>query len=235
MGRGYVPPVYAFLTDEEWAALDAWYSETDTRFSHTGECNVPAISLIHGLIMGSAIRRVVQLGHFVGYSTLLLGFMMRHMGRTNAVFSVDISEEASAYTRGWVARTGLDEQVRIHVSDSAAPEVAAAASAYLSGQPDVVFIDSSHGYAHTLKELDLWYGEVRPGGLILMHDASEFAAQFDPDRAGGVPRALDEWVGRHGVRAMLLNADAKPGIPGEALVYGDPCGLGLIQKPFDQR
>lgn len=232
-GRDYVPPVYSFLTDDEWTLLDSWYTATDSRFSHTGECNVPAISFLQGLVMGSNIGRVVQLGHFVGYSTLLLGFMMRHMGRTKAVYSIDISQEASDYTSEWVSRADLEDYVRIHVSDSSAPGAAVGAIAYLGVQPDLVFIDSSHGYTHTLRELDLWFEQVRVGGLIVMHDTSVFAAQFDPDRAGGVPRALSEWVERRRVPSMLLNAGARPGIQGDALIYGDPCGLGIIQKPFD--
>lgn len=231
-GRHYVPPVYSFLSDDEWALLEAWYIETDSRFSHTGECNVPAISFLHGLVMGSGIGRVVQLGHFLGYSTILLGFMMRHMGRTKALYSIDISPEASSYTSEWVSRAGLEDYAGIHVSDSADPGAAAAAIAYLSGPPELVFIDSSHGYAHTLRELDLWYEHVRPGGLILLHDASAFAAEFDPERTGGVLKALTEWMDRRPVRGMLLNADAGPGIPADALTYGDPCGLGIIQKPF---
>jgi predicted O-methyltransferase YrrM len=231
-GRHYVPPVYAGLTDEEWSLLDAWYSETDERFPHTGECNVPAISMLHGLVMGSGIGHVVQLGHYVGYSTLLLGFMMRRMGRPHGIFSIDISSEASDYTRRWVSRAGLDDYVGILVSDSANPAAAAHARAYFDAAPDLVFIDSSHGYAHTLNELDLWYEQLRPGGIILMHDASAFAAQFDPHGEGGVQRALSEWLGRNPVPAILLNGSATPGISGEALIYGDPCGLGIIQRPL---
>ena len=64
------------------------------------------MSLIQGLVMGSGIRSIVQLGHFLGDSTLLLGFMMRRMSFTCSIFSIDISPEASEYTRGWIARAG---------------------------------------------------------------------------------------------------------------------------------
>jgi cephalosporin hydroxylase len=35
---------------------------------------------------------------------------------------------------------------------------------------DVVFIDTSHMYAHTLAELNLYKWKVRPGGKIVLHD-----------------------------------------------------------------
>ena len=95
VGRHYVPPVFAALTDDEWSVLEAWFAATDAMRPDTGECNVPAISVLHGLVMGSGIGHVVQLGHYLGYSTLLLGFMMRRMSRRRGVFSIDIDAEAT--------------------------------------------------------------------------------------------------------------------------------------------
>jgi predicted O-methyltransferase YrrM len=235
-GRDFVPPVYSLLDDGEWQLLDEWYTETDANFpAGTGECNVPAISLMQGLIMGSGIGRVVQLGHFIGYSTLLLGIMMRRIGKRQSVFSIDISPQASDYTRRWVDRAGLNEYVEILVSDSAAPAAAKAAREYFGDAPDIVFIDSSHGYGHSLSELDLWYPEIRPGGFLILHDVSEFAAQFDPNGEGGVIRAVHEWLRERDIPSILLNQTVRPGASRHDLVYGDPCGLGIIQKPYHAR
>jgi predicted O-methyltransferase YrrM len=212
--------------------MDEWYADTDARFEGTGECNVPSMALIHGLVMGSGIRNIVQLGHFIGYSTLLLGFMMRRMNFARSIFSIDISPEASEYTRAWVARAGLQDYVEILVSDSADPAAAVSARSFFLAPPNLVFIDSSHGYHHTVDELKLWYHEVRPGGLLILHDASEFAARFDSRQEGGVTRALREWLRDASVPAVLLNADVSPAVPADHLVYGDPCGLAILQKPF---
>lgn len=35
---------------------------------------------------------------------------------------------------------------------------------------DIVFIDTSHLYEHTLRELNLYRWLVRPGGLLVLHD-----------------------------------------------------------------
>lgn len=37
-------------------------------------------------------------------------------------------------------------------------------------EADIVFIDTSHAYQHTLNELNMYGGLVRPGGVILLHD-----------------------------------------------------------------
>lgn len=228
----YVPPVYAFLTDAEWQVLDDWYADTDENLPAAGECNVPAISLIQGLVMGSGIRHVVQLGHYQGYSSLLLGFMMRHMSFRQSVYSIDLSQTASDYTKGWLERAGLVGYVEVLTSDSAAPSAASAALEYFGSPPALVFVDSSHGYRHTLDELNLWYPVLQPGGLMLLHDVSQYAGTFDPHAEGGVPRALAEWLAHNNASTLALNAGVSTTVGGDRCIYGDPCGLGIIQKPF---
>ncbi|MBI5344682.1 MAG: hypothetical protein HZB83_05005 [Deltaproteobacteria bacterium] len=85
----YVPPIYSFLTGNEWEILEKWYEDTESR-KLLGECNIPFISSVQGFIMGSVINNIVQLGHFAGYSTLLIGFMMRRMKMKNSFITIDI-------------------------------------------------------------------------------------------------------------------------------------------------
>lgn len=76
---------------------------------------------------------------------------------------------------------------------------------------EVLFIDTSHEYAHTLSELRAYGPRVRPGGVILLHD-TEYGCSgawhlkdIDP-RVSEVGRALDaysretglSWVNRPG-------------------------------------
>jgi predicted O-methyltransferase YrrM len=103
------PRPHAQLSDEEWALMEAWYEETA---SGAAEINVPAMSVLQGLVMGSAITRIVQLGDHYGYSTLLLGFMLRAMGvSSTGLASIDISDGATRVTQRWVDRAGLRSQV----------------------------------------------------------------------------------------------------------------------------
>ena len=111
------------------------------------------------------------------------------------------------------------------------PATAQRCEQVLGGPPELLLVDSSHAYAHTLRELDLWTPRLPVGALVLLHDASAFAAGFDPTGEGGVRRAIDEWLPGHPHwTGMTLNGHVAPGADGDALVYKDACGLGILQR-----
>ena len=226
----YVPIPYSFLDEAEWALMQRWFEDTEKKYPSTGEANVPPLSLLIGLISGSAINRIVQCGHYVGYSTLLLGFLLRKMGQKNALYSIDIDASVTKYTEGWIKDADLNDQVRLNVADSADKTGPSKASEFFGGKPpQLVFIDSSHQYEHTLKELDLWFDVLPQGGLMVLHDTSRFAATFDSTGKGGVFRAVSEWCAIHGRNALMLNSFVTGGSPGD-YPYLDGCGLSIIQK-----
>ena len=83
---------------------------------------------------------------------------------------------------------------------------------------DIVFIDTSHHYAHTLWELQTWSCKVRPGGFIVCHD-TELQRPWDPpcpetDPDFPVAQAVDEFCAAEGFRWF--------NIPGS-------WGLGIIE------
>lgn len=226
-GRAYEPDIYRVLSPDERALVLEWY-EASERDGHIGEMAVPMASVVLGMMHGSGIQRVVQLGHFAGYSSLLIGWALRRMGAERGLFSIDLRPKMTEYTQGWLDRAGLGAFVRLHTSDSAASGCVEAAREYLGGSPAAVLIDSSHQYKHTLAELDLWYPVLEPGGLLFLHDASPLAAKYDRSGEGGVRRALDEWLVRPGAPTALTLLG--PGAHGEAAAYADPSGLCIIQR-----
>ncbi len=222
------PLVYMIADEQEKAILDAWYEDTG-RENLIGECAPPLVSLLIGLICGNSIERIVQLGHYSGFSTLHIAMIFRKMQK-GKLFSVDIVERVSDYTKQWIDRAGLEAFVSVTTGDSADPAMPIVAEDYLGGAPDIVFIDSSHQYDHTLKELDLWYPVVRENGFILLHDASYAARSYDPEN-GAVAGALQEWCERNDVDYYVLNGEAATPAKSHAeLVYRDGRGLGIIQK-----
>ena len=224
---GYVPPPYALLSGDEAGLMREWYDVTQ-REGRIGEINVPALSLVHGLIGGSGIRRIVQLGHYCGYSTLLLGFLLRRMDARPGLVTFDIDEDATAFTKRWVERAGLGEWVRVEAGDSGDPATAERAL----DEIELLLVDSSHEYVHTLRELDLWAPRVKPGGLIVLHGAGAFSDEFDSTGEGGVRRALAEWLERNpGCASLTINPDVTRGDDGNELVYKDACGLALLSVP----
>ena len=229
-GMDYVPPIYSDLAEEEWNIIRDWFEETD-RSQKIGECVVPLISLLHGIIMGNRADRIVQLGTCSGYSMLLIGFMLRRMNAPHGLFTLDCDPEMCAISQRWLDRAALDSFVRIETlnsTDAAAPK---AAAQYLGGAPSLVIVDSSHEFAATVAELDLWYPLLAPGGLILLHDTSRFAEDFDVTHAGGVRGAFEEWRGAHPeAEALLLNGESRT-MEGTRPLYKDACGLGILHKP----
>lgn len=226
----YVPPVFAELTRAEWRVMRDWYAATD-RDDKAGEMNVPLISLLHGLVGGNRIERIVQLGHYSGYSTLLIGMWLRRMGAAARLASVDIDAGVTAYTQAWVDKARLRPWVDLIVGDSAAPAALDACLANLGGPPRLIVLDSSHQYGHTVRELDLWAPTLPVGGLIVLHDTSAFAAQYDSTGHGGAGRAAAEWsAGRDGWAYLSLNGHAEVGARLEDLTYADACGVGILQR-----
>lgn len=224
----YIPPLYSFLTDEEWTILENWYDDTE-RENLLGECNIPFLSVVQGFIMGSVIDRIVQLGHFAGYSTLLIGFMLRKMRKKRTFLTIDISSRCCDYTRKWVEIAKIDEYVSIELGDSADPNMIAKAEGLFQAPPKAIVLDSSHQYEHTMSELRLWYPALDNGGFMFLHDSGEYAKEFDSTKKGGVHVAVQEWLAQtREARAINIyppaHTYANP-------IYKDPCGLGIIQKP----
>jgi predicted O-methyltransferase YrrM len=229
-GMNFVPPVYSDLAEEEWTVLRKWYEETDQN-GMIGECAVPLISFLHGLVMGNRATRIVQLGTCSGYSALLLGFMLRRMNAGRALFSVEIDPQMCGVSRRWIERAGLAPWVHIAQLDSRDAKTPKLAKDFLGRDPELIIIDSSHEYESTLAELNLWYPALAPGGLIVLHDVSRFAAGFDVTKNGGAGRAFDEWRKAHReAESFRLNSEAESMNSGQGL-YKDACGLGLIHKP----
>lgn len=70
-------------------------------------------------------------------------------------------------------------------------------------QIDVLFIDTSHLFEHTVKEIDVWFPYLATGGVALLHDTNltawyrrrdgSIGRGWDNDR--GVVRALEQHLG----------------------------------------
>ena len=69
------------------------------------------------------------------------------------------------------------------------------------GPADIVFIDTSHHYRHTCRELDVYRPLVRPGGFLVLHD-TELAMPEGADPKDGVfpvKRAVREFAAASGL------------------------------------
>jgi len=225
----YIPPIYSFLTDDEWAVMDAWYTETDQK-NLAAECNVPLMCVLQGFIMGSTVKRIIQFGTSQGYSALLIGFMLRKMGLKNSFVTIDINREANKFTNKYVEKAELTEYIKVITSNSIEPTLPKYCEDYIDGKPQIIIIDSSHQYKHTLQELKLWYDYLSTNGFIFLHDTSKKAIEYDATKEGGVKKALNEWSEEFKVNYININKLTEIDAKAADLTYFDGCGLGIIQK-----
>jgi len=142
---------------------------------------------------------VVELGTRGGVSTL--AFLHALTGRGH-LWSVDIDPRPDL--------PEFDHWTFIE-GDDCSPEV----FAQLPTGVDVVFIDTSHAYPHTVDELALYRWLVRPGGVIVLHDTElQFPGGIAPGPAFPVKRAVVEFCEREQL---------------EWFNYPNNNGLGVIQ------
>lgn len=117
------------------------------------------VPMLRDLVVETSARQVIELGVRSGVSTVaLLAGLEQTDGR---LWSCDIAghtapPECEASGR-WTFHHGDD---RLEQTLAAAP-----------GSCDLLFIDTSHEYAHTQQELWTWGMRVRQGGVVVMHDA----------------------------------------------------------------
>lgn len=71
---------------------------------------------------------------------------------------------------------------------------------------DVLFIDTSHWYEHTRRELDVFVPKVRPGGVVLLHDTELESPAGAPsgDPPFPVRAAVDGYVTEHGLNVEYV-------------------------------
>ena len=75
-----------------------------------------------------------------------------------------------------------------------------AVAAVLPAECDVLFIDTSHDYDHTLDELALYVPRLRPGGVACLHDTEWAWPSEELDGPHGtVAAALTEFCAGHGL------------------------------------
>lgn len=162
------------------------------RAEHRSRCNtwsdiVDWLPTLYDTVCGYPGATVVELGVRSGNSTAaFLAAVAEHGGH---VWSADINVPQ---VPAWWSPSGL---WTVKIGDDVNPAVVFD----MPTEVDVLFIDSSHHYDHTLEELRTYVPRVRPGGTVLMHDTE----LERPDGYVGDPfpvaRALDTYCEEKGL------------------------------------
>lgn len=131
-------------------------------------------------------QHVVELGSRSGVSTVAwLHGLARTGGRLT---SVDLDGAPDI---------GVHGNWRHIVGDDLDPAVVQACSV---PAPDIVFIDTSHHYTQTCRELAVYRWVVKPGGLLVCHDTMLARPEGAPAGDGLYPvrRAIEGFVAENG-------------------------------------
>jgi hypothetical protein len=127
---------------------------------------------------------VVELGVRDGNSTAALLAGVEENGGT--VWSVDVDETSQSIFQG-------HPQWHFVLADSR--DAASVEAAGLTGEVDVLFVDTLHTYEQVSDELTVWGGRMRKGGTIAFHDTDSF-----PE----IRRAVAEWARARGTAYVFL-------------------------------
>lgn len=139
------------------------------------------------LVVDLGVVNVIELGVRYGDSTAA---WLSFLPTEGQVWGVDIE---------W----RLPQRARLNpvVGDDLDPVVLA----QLPETVDLVFIDTSHDYEHTVAELAEYGGRVRPGGVVVLHDTDnehpeDTEPAIPPQDPFPVRRAMTEYAETHGYR-----------------------------------
>lgn len=168
-------------------ALARMAQEQDVRGSTPeGELN-----LIVGLLAAQGATRILQLGTYLGWSALVLAELA---GPRGFLFTVDPESGYLHVARRYTREAELNN---VHFILGSSQDEAVVTD--VLGTPwDAIYIDTTHHYAQTCRELEIYCGRVAtPGTLVLLHDASTHAQSLDVEGKGGVKQAIHEWLAAH--------------------------------------
>lgn len=127
-------------------------------------------------------REVVELGTRTGVSTLAWLYALEGRGHLTSV-DIDTQPEIGTYAH-WTFLQGDDCSADVF--------------SQMPAEADIVFIDTSHAYEQTCRELNLYRWLVRKGGVIVLHDTELAHPEFVTGKAFPVRRAIDEFCRAEG-------------------------------------
>ena len=168
------------------------------------QCNTPSDIYLHlprfvAMVEEMNAQHVIELGTRTGVSTIAWLHALEQTG--GRLTSVDIDEQPAIGE--WPHWTFIQ-------GDDMDPGIVARLE-----PADIVFIDTSHLYEHTARELNTYRWLVKPGGLLVLHDTMLERPEGAPPRPRfPVRTAIEEFIRQEGF---------------EWINYPDCWGLALIK------
>jgi predicted O-methyltransferase YrrM len=131
------------------------------------------------LVFHRKMETIIELGCFVGWTTVHLALGLRARGARGRIHCVDYMPEYLDQMQANLRRHGLEGCVTPRRGMSLDPAILAA----LPTKADLIFLDTSHSYPDTLQEILAYAPRLAPGGCLVLHDSVSLP---------GVRRSLEE-------------------------------------------
>ena len=195
--------------------------------SFLGATDFSALSILCTLVKLKQPDRVLQLGTYIGFSAIVLAGVLATNSKPGKLWTVEPNAKAHDKARRYAQSAGITNLMEFLDGSSDDPEIHE--KLRRSGPFDLVYIDSSHEYHQTLKELKNYVEDeaiTTTSTVVTLHDAGTQAACFDPTDCGGVRQALEEWFNCDDNRSRYMLFIFEPPM------YPNPCGLGVIRKIY---
>ena len=182
-------------------AKERWVKYTD-QHSKLGTDIHQHLPTLYAMAVNMKAKVVIELGVRTGESTI--PFLEAMQVTDGHLWSVDVDPCIQAKQKmknygldgRWTFTVLGDIEYGMHVWDK-------------SKKADIIFIDTSHEYQQTKKEIEVFEPLLRPGGIMMFHDTVSFPA--------GVLKPILEFMGGH---------------PKYKFENFQNChGLGIITKP----
>ena len=142
------------------------------------------------LVELTGARRILEIGTFTGYSSLVMALALPPEGR---VITCDISEEYTAVARRYWARAGVSDRIELRLGPALETVEA------LTAEPpfDMAFIDADKESYEAYYERVL--GVMRPGGLVCIDNVLWAGRVADPANRAESTEAIRRLNGKiHG-------------------------------------
>lgn len=134
------------------------------------------------LAFASRAHRVIELGSFIGFSSCHIASALQQLGGERLLYCVDTNERHLDILKANVDALGVSPQVRCIRGATLEASVVEQLP-----QAEVIYVDSSHDYATTAQELEVYQRKIARPGYLVLHDAIMWP---------GVRRAVREHSGR---------------------------------------
>jgi len=144
-------------------------------------------NLLYTLTLSLKPSAVLEIGTHIGHGAVVIGEALRLNG-FGRLYTLEPQKHYQQKATHYIQSARLDEYIEIVDGFSYTREVRQFLES--KGPFELVFVDGSHNYRDVIEELRWLWSIVAENGVVLLHDSSISAQEFDSEHEGGVRRAL---------------------------------------------